>query len=156
VMPLLAACIEEMGPPARLKSLSLELCPVAVAVHADQRRLRQVLLNLLSNAIKFTPRGGTITLDAEPDGGEVLIHVRDTGVGVPVAERERIFEAFTQVLAGRTRSVEGTGLGLAVSRRLMGLMGGSLSLDSSVEHGATFTMRLPAATEPTAAVPVAV
>ncbi|HEY8642140.1 MAG TPA: GAF domain-containing sensor histidine kinase [Candidatus Dormibacteraeota bacterium] len=155
VMPLLAACIEEMGPLAKLKSLSLELLPRgAWAVRADPRRLRQVVLNLLSNAVKFTPKGGTITLETERDRSDVLIHVRDNGVGVPAAERERIFDAFTQVLAGRTRNVEGTGLGLTVSRRLMDLMGGSLTLDSGPEQGATFTMRLPAATEAPAAVAV--
>jgi signal transduction histidine kinase len=155
--PLLAACIEEMGPLANLKSLSLVLRDRgACAVRADPRRVRQVVLNLLSNATKFTPKGGTITLETERDGSELLIQVRDTGVGVPAAERERIFEAFTQVLAGRTRSVEGTGLGLTVSRRLMNLMGGSLTLNSGPEQGASFTMRLPAATEKPAAVAVAV
>ena len=153
--PLLAACLEEMEPLAQLKSQKLVLQTQGPpAVKGDPRRLRQVILNLLSNSIKFTPRAGTITVEVECVEAEVLIHVRDTGVGVPAAERERIFEAFTQVVGGRTRSQEGSGLGLAVSRRLMDLMGGSLVLDSGTGQGATFTMRLPAATEVKAALAV--
>jgi len=143
---LLAGCVEEMGPLARHKAQLLLLRARGnLAVRADSRRLRQVILNLVSNAIKFTPDGGTVTLETERDGSEVLIHVRDTGVGVPAEERERIFQAFTQVRGGRTRSEEGTGLGLALSRRLMDLMGGSLMLDSRAGRGSTFTVRLPAA-----------
>jgi signal transduction histidine kinase len=145
---LLAACFEEIGPLAQQKSQDLVLAGRgALAVRADERRLRQVILNLLSNSVKFTPHGGTITVETERDGNQVLIRVRDSGVGVPAAERERIFEAFTQVRGGRTRNQEGTGLGLTVSRRLMDLMGGSLVLDMDSGRGASFTMRLPAAVE---------
>ena len=143
---LLTGCVEEIGPLARHKTQRVVVKARAdVSVRSDSRRLRQVILNLLSNAIKFTPEGGLVTLETERDGSEVLIHVRDTGVGIPAAERERIFEAFTQVRTGRTRSEEGTGLGLALSRRLMELMGGSLVLDARPGRGSTFTVRLPAA-----------
>ena len=143
---LLTGCVEEIGPLARHKTQRVVVKARAdVSVRSDSRRLRQVILNLLSNAIKFTPEGGVVTLETERDGSEVLIHVRDTGVGIPAAERERIFEAFTQVRTGRTRSEEGTGLGLALSRRLMELMGGSLVLDARPGRGSTFTVRLPAA-----------
>jgi signal transduction histidine kinase len=146
VRPLLAACLEELGPLATRKQLQLVLrARGSLAVRADRRRLRQVILNLASNAIKFTPDGGVVTLNAERDGSEICLSVRDTGVGIPTGERERVFEAFTQVRSGRTRSEEGTGLGLALSRRLVELMGGSLVLDSDPGRGATFSVRLPAA-----------
>ncbi len=146
VGPLLTGCLEELQPLAREKQLELVLrARGSLAVRADERRVRQVILNLASNAIKFTPEGGSVTLLAERDGSEICLRVRDTGVGIPAAQRERIFEAFTQVRSGRTRSEQGTGLGLALSRRLIELMGGSLVVDSRAGHGATFTVRLPAA-----------
>ncbi|HEX6349673.1 MAG TPA: GAF domain-containing sensor histidine kinase [Candidatus Dormibacteraeota bacterium] len=142
---LLTGCADEIAPLARHKSQRLVVKARGnLSVRADARRLRQVMLNLVSNAIKFTPEGGTVVVETERDGSEVLVHVRDNGVGVPAGERERIFEAFTQVRTGRTRSDEGTGLGLALSRRLMELMGGALVLDARPGRGSTFTVRLPA------------
>jgi signal transduction histidine kinase/CheY-like chemotaxis protein len=112
-------------------------------VYSDQLRLRQVLLNLITNAVKFTGDGGSVLVRALRDGPEVLVTVTDTGVGVPEADRERIFESFQQGGRGASRE-EGTGLGLTLSRRIVELLGGRMWLESEVDRGSTFGFSLPA------------
>ena len=108
----------------------------------DPRKLRQILVNLLGNAVKFT-REGTVSFEVEREGGQVLLHVRDTGIGVEPRLHEAIFEPFLQVDDAKTRSAPGTGLGLAVSRRLARLLGGDITVASAPGEGSTFTVRLP-------------
>ena len=121
-------------------------CPVpSPIVRADREKLRQVLLNLLSNAIKFTEPGGRVEVTCVSENDRVGIAVRDTGVGIPAEELERVFEPFVQVNATLTRTHEGTGLGLAISRDLARGMGGDLTAVSAPGRGSTFTVRLPAA-----------
>ena len=122
--------------------LTLDLADDLGPVHHDATRVRQVVINLVGNAIKFT-RDGTVTvrLRGDPDNFEVF--VEDTGIGIPIDKIERIFEPFTQVDASSTRRYEGTGLGLAVCRRLVSLMGGAIEVRSSVGRGSSFTVRLP-------------
>jgi signal transduction histidine kinase len=112
---------------------------------ADTHRLEQVLLNLLSNALKFTPDGGSIWIRAWRTDGQAAIAVSDTGVGIPAQEQTRVFEEFTQLEQDGLASRQGTGLGLAVARRLVDLMEGRLTLESEVGRGSTFTVLLPAA-----------
>jgi PAS domain S-box-containing protein len=115
---------------------------VDLCVRADSTRLRQVLMNLLGNAIKFTPEGGRIELGAQRLGDVVRVEVRDSGPGIPMEERQRIFEAFYRI--GQTDKVaEGTGLGLAITRRLVELQGGHLGIDSESGSGSTFFFTLP-------------
>jgi signal transduction histidine kinase len=118
----------------------------------DEYRVRQNLVNLLSNAIKFTPAGGRVTLecraqvDGDRDGAPALLFVvTDSGEGVKPEDVDRIFEPFVQGAAGLTRRHGGTGLGLPISRRLARLMGGDVTVDATGGQGATFTLRLPAA-----------
>ncbi len=111
---------------------------------ADTLRLGQILANLLANAIKFTTQGG-ISLDvrlAESDARRVRLdfEVRDSGIGIPAQQRDRVFEVFTQADSSTTRRYGGTGLGLAISARLAALMGGSIALDSREGQGSTFTL----------------
>ncbi len=113
------------------------------SVYSDELRLKQVLLNLVTNAVKFTGDGGSVVVRAEREGPEILISVTDTGIGVPEADRERIFESFQQGGRGSSRE-EGTGLGLTLSRRLVELLGGRMWLDSEVGRGSTFGFSLPA------------
>jgi signal transduction histidine kinase len=108
----------------------------------DASKLRQVLLNLLSNAIKFTERGD-VTLWAEVDAGAVRFLVRDTGVGIAPEHLERVVEEFWQVEHPTTRRATGTGLGLAVSRRLARLLGGDLTVQSERGVGSVFVLELP-------------
>ena len=116
-------------------------------VIADRDRLRQVLLNLLSNAHKFTPPGGAITLAAHRSatGAEtVAITVADTGIGIAPEHQAIVFEAFQQVESGYARAQQGTGLGLALTKQLVELMGGTITLESTPGVGSAFTVTLPA------------
>lgn len=113
----------------------------------DARRIEQVLCNLTSNAIKYTPRGGSVGIDlgVEGDGvGEttLVIDVSDTGIGIADADKERIFDAFTQVSQGEARAHDGVGLGLHIVRTVSDRMGGQLSIDRRVGGGSIFTWRL--------------
>ncbi|HEY8813111.1 MAG TPA: PAS domain S-box protein [Candidatus Dormibacteraeota bacterium] len=108
-------------------------------VRADRRRLLQVLWNLLSNAIRHTPTGGVITISARLIGTMAEISVKDTGIGIPANQLERIFEEYAQVEG----QADGTGLGLPVSRRLAKLMDGDIQVMSEVGVGSTFTITLP-------------
>ncbi|WP_314172273.1 ATP-binding protein [Streptomyces winkii] len=127
-------------------------------LHVDERRLQQVLRNLLSNAVKFTAEGG-IELHAERarergENGEALIafRVTDSGIGIEPGQLPRIFEAFQQGDGSSHRTYGGTGLGLAISRELAGLLGGSITVESTPGSGSTFTLYVPAAV-PAAPVP---
>jgi signal transduction histidine kinase len=111
-------------------------------VRADERKIRQVLLNLLSNAIKFTPEGGRIEVQAKPVNGAVEVSVSDTGVGIAPGDREAIFEEFRQVGTADKKG-EGTGLGLALSRKFIELHGGRIWVESQVGVGSTFTFTIP-------------
>ena len=112
-------------------------------VQADERKLRQVLLNLLANAVKFTPSGGTVTLSARREGDAVAIAVADTGIGISAKDQQLLFQPFSQVDSSLTRRHEGTGLGLALAKRLVELHGGTISVESTLGVGSTFTVRLP-------------
>jgi signal transduction histidine kinase len=112
-------------------------------LEGDERRIRQVVFNLLSNAVKFTPDGGTVDVSAARLNGEVRVSVSDTGPGIAPLDRERIFEEFQQTEAGIAQR-EGTGLGLALSKRLVELHGGRIWVDSEPDTGSTFTFTLPA------------
>ena len=126
-------------------ALELDVAPALGTVPADELKLKQVVLNLLSNAVKFTPAGGRVVVTARAEGGEAVVSVRDTGIGVAEQERERIFEAFQRGGRGARQSTEGTGLGLTLSRRIVDLHGGRLWMESRVGEGSTFSFALPVA-----------
>ena len=109
----------------------------------DPVKLQQVLQNLLSNAIKFTPRGGTVSLDARVHEGKLVVEVSDTGVGIAEEEQELVFEKFRQGGNPLTREHAGTGLGLSIVRELCHLMGGDITLKSELGRGSRFVVRLP-------------
>jgi len=112
-------------------------------VRADERKVRQVVLNLLSNAIKFTPEGGRVDVRTARVDGEVEVSVSDTGVGIAPEHQAAVFEEFRQVGESAARH-EGTGLGLALSRKFVELHGGKIWVESQVGKGSTFTFRIPA------------
>jgi len=111
-------------------------------IRGDERKVKQVLLNLLSNALKFTPEGGRIDIGAGLHGEVAEVSVADTGVGIAPADQEAVFEEFRQVGAAE-RKAEGTGLGLALSRKFVELHGGKIWVRSELGHGSTFTFTLP-------------
>jgi signal transduction histidine kinase len=114
-------------------------------VRADRRRIRQVLINLVSNAIKFTPRHGSVSARAFLDGEAVAISIADTGIGMAKHDIPRALEHFTQVDAALSRRYEGAGLGLPLSKRLMELHGGRLTIESEPNVGTTVTVVIPPA-----------
>jgi two-component system, NtrC family, sensor kinase len=111
-------------------------------IRADERKIKQVLLNLLSNAIKFTPEGGRIEVRAVPVDDSIEVSVTDTGVGIAPEDQEAIFEEFRQV-GTAAKKVEGTGLGLTLSRKFIELHGGRIWVESQVGVGSTFRFTLP-------------
>lgn len=139
---MLATLIASKG-----QRLRVDLADDLPDVIADRDRLRQVLLNLLSNAYKFTPPGGAISLSARCVGpNTVAITIEDTGIGIAPEHQAIVFEAFQQVESGYARAQQGTGLGLALTKQLVELMGGKIALESAPGAGSAFTITLPAAT----------
>ncbi|MBV9242645.1 MAG: histidine kinase, partial [Acidobacteria bacterium] len=112
-------------------------------VHADPKRLEQMLTNLIDNAIRFNRRGGSVTVTDEISNHRRLIRVADTGEGIDQKETQRVFERFYRVDRSRTREVGGTGLGLAIVKHLARLHGGEVSVHSEPGTGTTFTIDLP-------------
>ena len=143
----LVACDALTAPQRRAKALTLSYAgsPSTLMIRADAERVQQIVLNLLTNAIKFTGTGGHLTLTAERDGELVRITVADTGRGIALEQIGKIFEPFVQVDSRLTRTHEGIGLGLAISRDLARGMGGDLTAESALGIGSTFTLELPAA-----------
>jgi PAS domain S-box-containing protein len=114
-------------------------------IQGDERRIKQILVNLLSNAVKFTPAGRCIGLEVAGDVEEQVVHftVWDTGIGIPAEQVPRLFQPFVQLDSSLARQYEGTGLGLALVRRLTEAHGGSITLASEVGQGSRFTVSLP-------------
>jgi signal transduction histidine kinase/CheY-like chemotaxis protein len=133
--------------------LSLDVDPEVGLLNADRLRFRQVVLNLLSNAVKFTPEGGQVDVRASIHGQDLVVLVADTGVGVPAEDRERIFDSFQQGTRP-SGQVEGTGLGLTLSKRILELHGGRIWVESEAGKGSTFGFALPAGSEEPALQPV--
>ena len=111
-------------------------------VFADKQLIGQVLANLIENAIKYTPAGGGITISAEANDSEVIVHVKDTGIGIPAEAVPRIFERFYRVDKGRSREMGGTGLGLAIAKHVLLQHGGRIWVDSSPGEGSVFHFAL--------------
>ena len=144
----LATCEALIAPQLRAKKLELvnHLCPPGTIVRADREKLQQVILNLLSNSVKFTEPGGRVELTCSTlPNGMMSVRVRDTGRGIPPEQLERVFHPFVQVDAGLTRTQDGVGLGLAISRDLARGMGGDLTVESEQGRGSTFTLTVPVA-----------
>jgi signal transduction histidine kinase/putative methionine-R-sulfoxide reductase with GAF domain len=123
--------------------LSLDVDPRLGSFEADERKFKQIVVNLLSNAVKFTPDGGKVEVRAKLDTDHVAIAVKDTGIGIAPEDHAAVFEEFKQVGRDYTRKAEGTGLGLALTRRFVELHGGQVRLDSALGKGSTFTVTLP-------------
>jgi signal transduction histidine kinase/ligand-binding sensor domain-containing protein/DNA-binding response OmpR family regulator len=125
--------------------LGFEVSERTLTVAFDREQLEKVLLNLLSNALKFTPEGGTVEVSVDAAGGDALLVVRDTGIGIAPEDLPHVFDRFHQASRAETRRFEGTGIGLALAKELVELHGGGISVESVPGEGSTFTVRLPRA-----------
>jgi signal transduction histidine kinase len=123
--------------------LSLEVDANVSTIQADERKFKQIMLNLLSNAVKFTTEGGSISVNATLEGSMLQVAVKDTGVGIAPEDQTAVFEEFRQVGRDYTRKAEGTGLGLALTKRFAELHGGTIRLESAVGVGSIFTISIP-------------
>jgi signal transduction histidine kinase/DNA-binding response OmpR family regulator len=148
--------IATMEPLARAKGIELKgELESALTLAADAGKVKQMLLNLVSNAIKFTPNGGAVTVSARGSGEWIEIAVADTGIGIAESDISRLFGEFQQLEQAPGKRQEGTGLGLALTRRFAQMHGGTVNVASERGKGSTFTIRLPVAAIPQHAVPVA-
>jgi PAS domain S-box-containing protein len=145
-------CVEAIRLRAAQKHLVLRLETERVpAVVGDPRRLAQLLDNLVSNAVKFTPEGGTVTLRVAREGGRAVVTVADTGIGIPEAEQSRLFERFFRAEGATRLAIQGTGLGLTISKAIAEAHGGTITVTSREGAGTTFRLELPIAAETAAA-----
>ncbi len=142
---LMDQCCEALQSKAQERGIALacDHPPESDEIWADKRACRQILMSLLSNAIKFTPPAGRVDLGLAIEGANFAISVEDTGIGISAADLARIGEPLFQASATDDRAFEGTGLGLAVVRELVGLQCGGVGIESGPGFGTTVTVRLP-------------
>jgi two-component system, sensor histidine kinase and response regulator len=141
---LAVEAVEEARPHAQRRHIVLDLSAGFVPrVAVDPTRIAQLLGNLISNAVKFTPEGGKVGVTLTVEGGEAVLSVADTGIGIRAADRERIFERFFRTEAATRRVIPGSGLGLTISQAIVEAHGGTITVRSDEAHGSTFTVRLP-------------
>ena len=146
---LVAECLAMVSSDASAAGVAIiDECEAIGVVRGDRKHLTQVLVNLLSNAIKYNHPGGTVTITGDEHAGRVRLRVTDTGAGVAPELHERLFAPFDR-LDAESRGIEGTGLGLALSKGLMEAIGGSLGVESEPGVGSTFWIELPLATTST-------
>ena len=124
-------------------TLGRDIQPGLEPLVGDRRACKQILLNLLSNALKFTKPGGRVTLAVHPDGNALLLSVKDTGIGMAARDLTKLGDPFFQARGEYDRPFEGTGLGLSIVRGLVGLHGGTITVDSAPGEGTSVAVRLP-------------
>jgi two-component system phosphate regulon sensor histidine kinase PhoR len=143
---LLTSAAERLTTFADRQGITISVEPDGVGpIRGDEERLGQLLVNLLHNAVKFSPQGGEVRLRAEYRDREVVISVRDQGIGIPRVHLDRVFERFYKVDKARVRGMGGTGLGLSIARHIAEGHGGRIWVESEEGHGSTFSVAIPAA-----------
>ena len=145
VSDLIETITERFNPEAKAKGLTLSfnLPSEEIELETDRRRLTQVLSNLVKNAIKFTVRGLVSVHVKIENGTELLLQITDTGIGIPKKDKSKLFQDFSQLQHTTAQNLEGTGLGLSISKKLMKLLGGEIGVESTVNKGSTFWLKLP-------------
>ena len=139
-----ADAVEEVRPEAERKHIDLTLSVTPVPhLAVDPTRMAQLLGNLISNALKFSPDDGKVEVSLAAEGNEAVLSVADTGIGIPAADRERVFERFFRTEAATQRVIPGSGLGLTISKAIVEAHQGTIAVRSDEGHGSTFTVRLP-------------
>ncbi|MEU9169735.1 ATP-binding protein [Streptomyces sp. NPDC048420] len=142
---LVASAAEAIKPAAEAASVSLETCcpEQPLVLEADGEQLDRVLMNLLSNAVKFTRDGGKVSVRADAQDGEAVLSVSDTGIGIPAAEQEKLFQRFFRASNATEQAIPGTGLGLTIVRTIVANHGGRTEVRSEEGRGTTITAWLP-------------
>ena len=143
-----ADAVEDMRPEAARKQITLTLSASTIPSVADPARISQLLANLISNALKFTPRGGSVRVEAGTEREAAVLTVTDTGTGIPAADLKSIFERFFRSKAATQQAIPGTGLGLTITKAIVDAHGGTIAVDSTEGHGSTFRVRLPLSPPP--------
>jgi two-component system, sensor histidine kinase and response regulator len=144
-----ASVVEEMRPEARRKHIDLAFTAAAVPrLAVDPARMAQLLGNLISNAVKFTPDGGRVEVSLGTDEDQAVLSVADTGVGIPAADQERIFERFFRTAIATRQVIPGTGLGLAIAKDIVDAHHGTIAVESAEGRGSTFRIRIPRQAQP--------
>jgi signal transduction histidine kinase len=129
---------------AEQKNIALEIDPIReTMIRGDKIRLQQLFTNLIDNAIKFTPEKGSIWITSEENGGNVLIKVKDTGIGISKEEQENIFKRFYRVDKSRSKETGGVGLGLSIAEWIAQAHHGRIEVESELNKGSTFIVYLP-------------
>jgi PAS domain S-box-containing protein len=145
------SAVEEMRPEAERKHIALAFSPAcAPRLPVDATRIAQLLGNLISNAVKFTPDGGKVEVRVGTDGDKAVLEVADTGVGIPAADRERIFDRFFRSAIATQQMIPGTGLGLTIAKNIVVAHHGAITVDSDEGRGSTFRIWLPLEQAPAA------
>jgi signal transduction histidine kinase len=127
----------------RQQQLSLHLPKRPITAHVDPHYVRMVLENLLNNAIKYTPQQGSIDLELKRAAGEVLLVIKDSGVGISPEVQATIFEKFTRVENELSNDINGSGVGLYLTKQIVELHGGTIQVQSEPEKGSSFIVRMP-------------
>jgi signal transduction histidine kinase/ligand-binding sensor domain-containing protein/CheY-like chemotaxis protein len=145
IVPLLKGLLLSFCSYAERKKISMAFTSSAedIVVYVDREKLQKIITNILSNALKFTPEGGRVEIAVAQDSQNVIVRINDTGIGIPVQNIPRIFDRFYQVDGSHTREQEGTGIGLSLTRELVELHKGTISVESEEGKGTTFTLCLP-------------
>jgi two-component system phosphate regulon sensor histidine kinase PhoR len=153
--PIVTSALQALEPQllARPAEVTSRVSPVLPAIHADAPALAEAILDLLVNALKYTGTDKKIAVEARSSGPTVYITVSDNGPGIPFPEQKRIFRKFYRARDPLHRTIEGSGLGLAMVKHIVNGHGGQVSVSSDLGHGATFTIALPSAEPPAAATP---
>jgi signal transduction histidine kinase/CheY-like chemotaxis protein len=147
---LLSTCVSSIGAAAADKHIQVSFIDRTGGLHSlvDSDLLEKAVFNLLSNAIKFNREGGSITVSLHQEAADLVITVEDTGIGIPIDQQEHIFERFSQVDNSSTRKFGGTGIGLSLTREIVELHNGQISVGSQQGNGSTFQIRIPDTVDP--------
>jgi signal transduction histidine kinase len=137
---LILVCEPQWG----TKSINMDVSLEALTITADEDLLSQVWMNLIHNSIKFTPQAGSIKIDLYPRGDQVIFRISDTGIGIAEEDQHRIFERFYKADKSRTRTKEGSGLGLSIVKKIVEMHKGTIEVESKILTGTIFTVSLPA------------
>jgi signal transduction histidine kinase len=124
-------------------TLDIDIGAKRTTSHIDQERIKEAFLNILNNAIKYTPEGGTVTIRANYGMGRILLTIADTGIGIPMADRDRLFEKFVRMENAKKVDANGSGLGLFIVKKVIDAHGGKIWFDSVEGQGTTFYIELP-------------